>query len=65
MNKKKKEKLDNLLYRLFFGVMILSGVTIFVGAVSNKNAVMFTGIGVLSACMICAVINCPHSNHYK
>ena len=64
MNRKKKEKLDNFLYRVFFGVLILSGVTIFVGAVSNKKAVMFTGIGVLSACMICAIINYPHKDYY-
>ena len=65
MNKKKKEKLDNFLYRMFFGVLILSGVTIFVGAVSDKSAVMFTGIGVFSACMFCTIINYPHKDYHK
>ena len=63
MNKKKKEKLDNFLYRLLFGVLILSGVTIVVGAISDKDNVMFTGIGVFAACMFCSIINNPPT-HY-
>lgn len=64
MNRKKKEKLDNFLYRVYFGILILSGVAIFVGAVSDKNDVLFTGIGVFAACMFCTVINYPHKDYY-
>lgn len=59
MDQKKKEKLDEILFKILSIVLAVSSVATVIGAICDNMKIMFYGLVTFALCMIGAIINQP------